>query len=716
MVAWEKQLEERSVPEWKDKYVAYAMLKRKLERLKCQSCGSREQARVGGSEMKLRDYGRAPLLAYEDPPSECEQADVSADSPNGTLPAEFVDAVISELRRVSDWYEGSVTKLESSVRRLTREDAGSDDAGLFNQPLGIQPVDVANLHLQAVQLTEYVMLNSEALRKIVKKADKQCHTSFQSVFVSEHLRRSSLATAGRAVFDGRRARDCRRRLEGLVSSERLQELRSVAMASGKGAGLTKLVLRPRRVLACTVIAALSFLAGPHVLPGTNSAQRCFVLVLFIVSLWVTEAAPFEATAMLVPPLAVFLGVVEGPAVEVSHRFLGAVFNDSLYLVLCGYVIGSIFSSCQLDCRAASLLQQWLGDKPFLFLFAVMLLGVGLSALVSNVTAPLLLVEVLKPLLRDMPTDSRYSRALLIGLAFACNIGGMTTPISSPQNVAALQTLKAAGGNISWWQWLSVSFPFCIVSVTVAWVLLLLLYQYDLSDAERERDASRTSREKAIAISPVVFEQDDFSIAKAMSLGSAAGTLVAFSCSSFADFLGGTPCIAMLFVSVSLGTGLISRQTFNSYSWHLLFLIGGGNALGLAVRESGLLGIIANAARDRLSQNPWWLVLELVAVLLFAASFVSHTVAALVLMPLVVELGKGAGIAETAVLLGALASSAACALPMSSFPNVNSLLATDDIGMPWLSVKHIIRAGVPMTLLSGLLLGTIGYWLCKHVCN
>merc|ERR1712203_512145 len=94
----------------------------------------------------------------------------------------------------------------------------------------------------------------------------------------------------------------------------------------------------------------------------------------------------------------------------------------------------------------------------------------------------------------------------------------------------------------------------------------------------------------------------------------------------------------------------------------------------------------------------------------ATTFVSHTVAALVLMPLVVELGESVGEAGLAVLLGALACSAACALPMTSFPNVNSLLAEDDHGKPWLAVKHYLVAGTPMTLLTAGLLVTLGYWL------
>lgn len=170
--------------------------------------------------------------------------------------------------------------------------------------------------------------------------------------------------------------------------------------------------------------------------------------------------------------------------------------------------------------------------------------------------------------------------------------------------------------------------------------------------------------------------------------------------------------AMLSVALAVGTGAVTRQMFNNYSWHLLFLIGGGGALGLAVKDSGLLGILTSAAQTGLSDNPYILVSELVLVLVGATTFVSHTVAALVLMPIVVELSGAHDIANLAVMVCALACSAACALPMTSFPNVNSLLAEDDHGKPWLSVKHYLVAGTPMTLLVAILLVTLGYWLAN----
>merc|ERR1719414_491496 len=177
------------------------------------------------------------------------------------------------------------------------------------------------------------------------------------------------------------------------------------MAPGAGAGLSQLHFRPRRIVCSVAIALILWRVSPSLLSESRE-QKCLALLALIVSMWVSEAAPFEATALLVPPMAVVLGVLEGERSEAAKALLNCVFSDSLYVVLAGFVITSIFARCQLDSRAASALQQLLGDKPFLFMLAVMYLGLFLSALLSNVTAPLLLIEVLKPLLLDQPTDSR----------------------------------------------------------------------------------------------------------------------------------------------------------------------------------------------------------------------------------------------------------------------------------------------------------------------
>lgn len=43
--------------------------------------------------------------------------------------------------------------------------------------------------------------------------------------------------------------------------------------------------------------------------GHDVQQRCLAMLVFITTLWVTEAVPYFATALLVPPLVVFLRIL-----------------------------------------------------------------------------------------------------------------------------------------------------------------------------------------------------------------------------------------------------------------------------------------------------------------------------------------------------------------------------------------------------------------------
>lgn len=55
-------------------------------------------------------------------------------------------------------------------------------------------------------------------------------------------------------------------------------------------------------------------------------------------------------------------------------------------------------------------------------------------------------------------------------------------------------------------------------------------------------------------------------------------------------------------------------------------------------------------------------------------------------------------------------SAAMALPFSSFPNVNSLLIVDDFQQPFLSVQDFLKTGLVVSLVTLLLIATLGFLL------
>jgi di/tricarboxylate transporter len=61
------------------------------------------------------------------------------------------------------------------------------------------------------------------------------------------------------------------------------------------------------------------------------------------------------------------------------------------------------------------------------------------------------------------------------------------------------------------------------------------------------------------------------------------------------------------------SGFLHKDDFNALPWHLLALIAGGNALGLAVHESGLLEDLVGLAFSMLhDETPWLLTVQLVS--------------------------------------------------------------------------------------------------------
>ena len=55
-----------------------------------------------------------------------------------------------------------------------------------------------------------------------------------------------------------------------------------------------------------------------------------------------------------------------------------------------------------------------------------------------------------------------------------------------------------------------------------------------------------------------------------------------------------------------------------------------------------------------------------------------------------------------------------ALPFSSFPNVNSVLIVDDFQRPYLSVGDFVKTGLPLSVLSVVLVATFGYVLINGI--
>lgn len=61
----------------------------------------------------------------------------------------------------------------------------------------------------------------------------------------------------------------------------------------------------------------------------------------------------------------------------------------------------------------------------------------------------------------------------MGIALAANIGGQSSPISSPQNLIALEYMDP---RLDWGSWFAVALPVSAISIIVIWLMLLVSYR------------------------------------------------------------------------------------------------------------------------------------------------------------------------------------------------------------------------------------------------
>ncbi|KIW06281.1 uncharacterized protein PV09_02752 [Verruconis gallopava] len=433
-------------------------------------------------------------------------------------------------------------------------------------------------------------------------------------------------------------------------------------------------------------------------------QNCLAMVVFISLLWATEAIPLFVTSMLVPFLVVVLRVVrldERPHTRLESKaaasyIFSAMWTPVIMLLLGGFTIAAALSKYNIAKMMATFVLSKAGTKPRTVLLTTMFVAMFASMWISNVAAPVLCFSIIQPILRNLPSESNMSKALLLGIALASNIGGAASPIASPQNLIALQNMSPEPG---WGTWFFIALPICIISILLIWMLLLITLQPG----------------KGTTIIPIRPMKDKFSgIQWFISITTI--LTIALWCVShqLQPIFGDMGVVAIIPIFLFFGTGILTKEDFNNFLWTIIILAAGGLALGKAVNSSGLLHTVAESITHRVEgMSLYGILVVFTSLILVVATFISHTVAALIFLPLVQQVGQGMSEPHPNLLVmgSVLMCSAAMGLPTSGFPNMTAIMMEDSqTGQRYLQVKHFITRGVPASILTFVVVITVGYAL------
>jgi phosphate transporter len=524
------------------------------------------------------------------------------------------------------------------------------------------------------QLEDNIAKMEDAYATVVTNGDKDLAKRDLRSHLREHVvwerntvwremigmeRRAEAASLGRTLLG--RDTDPTRLLQG--DDEQLPPTTEIKTPIGRFTCPTWLVGSTMFTLMTITAIFLAMLFVP--IMAKPEQQNCLAMLIFVSLLWATEAIPLFVTSLLIPFLCVLLNVIRSDdrpyarldSSAATKYIFSAMWTPVIMLLLGGFTLAAALSKSRIDKRIATFVLSKAGTQPRTVLIANMLVAAFASMLISNVAAPVLCFGIIEPMLRNLPAGSDMSKAVIMGIALASNIGGMLSPIASPQNVVAISIMKPPP---TWGQWFYIVIPVGIISILLIWVLLLVTFQPG----------------KGTVIVPIRPVHDRFTGVQWYVAAVTVGTIALWCASSKLEpVFGDMGVIAIIPIVLFFGVGILTKEDFNNFPWTIIILAAGGLALGKAVRSSGLLDTIAGEIGVRVrGMGLYGVLVVFSSLILVIATFISHTVAAMILLPLVYDVGRNMETDEPhpnlLVMAGVLMCSSAMALPTSGFPNMS----------------------------------------------
>ena len=287
----------------------------------------------------------------------------------------------------------------------------------------------------------------------------------------------------------------------------------------------------------------------------------------------------------------------------------------------------------------------------------------LSMWMSNTATAAMMLAIVLPIIARIPGPHPFSKALALAIPFACNLGGLGTPIGTPPNAIAMTYLEEGGITLSFAEWVLATLPFLLIFLVFLWFLLIKLYPPGDLTIEMELEATEKLTGRHYLVIAV------FGI-----------TCLGWLTVGIHPLSTGT--VSLFPIIVFFGFRFLDAKNFRQLSWHVLFMLGGGLCLGVGLKASGLTSAIV----EMIPAGTGLAVVLFAVLAMLMTTFMSNTATANLIIPIAVSMG---GDFSTLVVTIALMCSTTMMLPISTPPNAiafgSGILKTRDLIFPGLLI-------------------------------
>jgi sodium-dependent dicarboxylate transporter 2/3/5 len=466
---------------------------------------------------------------------------------------------------------------------------------------------------------------------------------------------------------------------------------------------------PLKTLSGPLLGVLTFYLLRDLPPMSHGSAAILGITIWMLCWWIFEVVPLAVTAFL--PLITFplLGIASFKDTAAHYT------SEVIFLFLGGFFLSAAVEKWNLHLWFSQHIVKWGARSPTRMLSAFMIATTFISMWISNTAATLIMLPLVKSILRHSSGEkqkSLFSKALLLGVAFAASIGGLGTPIGSPPNAILFAYMKkdpSIYGQVSFLGWTVVAFPLTLIALG----LLLAVFKF-LYFPKKENDKFLESLQNSTAfLQSIKWTPTMTRVAIVFGFMTSFWLLAPiFKLNLLTDawisIVGG---LTLFLIPSGVNAAdkpqkrLLDSDDFDKQPWNILILFGGGLALSEGMAKSGILKLVSEYSTT-ISHWPLFLIIFVsVCALILLTEIGSNTAIAAIFIPLAGAMATSLNVPQASLLFAVTAAgSLSFMLPMATPPNAIVF------SLGHFKLNEMIKVGAVLDLLFALLITAYCYFL------
>jgi solute carrier family 13 (sodium-dependent dicarboxylate transporter), member 2/3/5 len=410
---------------------------------------------------------------------------------------------------------------------------------------------------------------------------------------------------------------------------------------------------------CVALSVCALLVVPGNFPGLGGDAR-ITLAVFALATCAWVGSPIDDTYVA---LGAGLALTATGVIS-SETLFGTLGDDTVWLLICAFVLAAAVARTGLAGRAAAFLVSGARTVRQLTHLTTAALVVTAFAVPATSGRAALALPVFLALSKVLAGRTRLIVMLALLFPTVILLSAVATLIGAGAHLITVSVLwEAAGERIGFAEWLLVGLPLAVVSSHLAAELVLLTTTRRADRAEPVRITAEDVQEHSEQ--PVTGPWSQAEARCALLLA----TVIALWCSEPLHRV--PPAVVALIGAVVASSPAIGtvrlKDALKTVPWSMLLFMAATMAMGVALADSGAAAYLMGGVPLDL---PPWLFLGVVVIVSTAAHLIlqSRSARSSVLVPLVVAAAAGAGVSPVSAALASTAAAGFChTLPASAKP-------------------------------------------------